>query len=195
MGYALRQCRDSAVEAALLASTSAPVLGREFDDQARATIVEYDRLAAALSWPAKQQQDGAAPEMPPVIAMSMRHLLASLNVWRVQACRNSAERDALAARVAELEAEQPQDDGDVRAVAALAAADDDEQLDRSVSELIARFADRIAALEARDTADATSRGCDHGPEYQCVSCVGEGEFRFEPLGRERDTADGGGDRD
>jgi hypothetical protein len=68
-----------------------------------------------------------------------------------------ADRKRLAARVAELEAEQPQDDGDVRAVAALAAADDDEQLDRAVSELIARFADRIEALEARDTdpADAT----------------------------------------
>jgi hypothetical protein len=56
--------------------------------------------------------------------------------------------------------EQPQDDGDVRAVAALAAADDDEQLDRAVSELIARFADRIAALEARDAmgTDAAQNG-------------------------------------
>ena len=41
-------------------------------------------------------------------------------------------------------------DGDVRAVAALAAANDDAELDRAVSDLIARFADRIEALEARE---------------------------------------------
>jgi hypothetical protein len=76
--------------------------------------VEAATVTVTASWPGEQPQDGAVPEMPPVIAMSMRHLLASLNVWRVQACRNSAERDALAARVAELEAEQPRDDDDVR---------------------------------------------------------------------------------
>lgn len=47
-------------------------------------------------------------------------------------------------------AEQDERDCDVRAVAALAAADNDDELDRAVSDLIARFADRIEALEARD---------------------------------------------
>jgi hypothetical protein len=65
----------------------------------------------------------------------------------------SAVREAVRTGTLAWPDEQPQDDGDVRAVAALAAADDDEQLDRAISELIARFAVRIAALEARDTAD------------------------------------------
>jgi hypothetical protein len=75
--------------------------------------------------------------------------VATLRHIADQVLEQSVELDDLRAH-SPMTAEQQQDDGDVRAVAAAAAADDDEQLDRAVSELIARFAGRIAALEARD---------------------------------------------
>ena len=56
-------------------------------------------------------------------------------------------RDARA-EVEQLRAER---DSDVRAVAALAAAEDGAPFGAAVSDLIARFADRIEALEVRDT--------------------------------------------
>ncbi|NUQ98289.1 MAG: hypothetical protein HOY79_17655 [Streptomyces sp.] len=77
--------------------------------------------------------------------------------------------DALAAQIAgeseivmSMRAVQPQDDGDVRAVAALLKLGDVSFLgtwltdyDDARSELESRFADRIAALEARDMKEPT----------------------------------------
>lgn len=54
----------------------------------------------------------------------------------------------------EIEQLRAERDGDVRAVAALAAAEDGEPLDRAISNLIARFADRIEALDADANGDA-----------------------------------------
>lgn len=55
---AIRRGRTEAVEAALIAHGGAgPVLGEKFDVTTNAVIVEYNRLAAALSWPDEQPQD------------------------------------------------------------------------------------------------------------------------------------------
>jgi hypothetical protein len=133
----------------------------------------YDAVGAAtvtVSWRDEQPQDTAAPYRPipyedefiSIIqsgsfyaeVTAFRRLAATIGVEQTYRKWTKLQRRARA------ETAQPQDDGDVRAVAALAAADDDEQLDRAVSELIARFADRIAALEARDAmgTDAAQNG-------------------------------------
>jgi len=107
-----------------------------------------------------QQQREADPYRHPAVADEARALLASSSkrtrFGRVFVEHLLAEHDALATRVAELEAHPAQlvradceaDEADVRAVDAVAAAEDDEALDRAISNLIARFADRIAALDA-----------------------------------------------
>jgi len=95
----------------------------------------------------------------PICDDDLRAVLDNREVWRNLARSRGTERNALAARVAELEgernvlaalllAEPDEREADARAVAEVAAAEDDEALDRAISNLIARFADRIAALEA-----------------------------------------------
>jgi hypothetical protein len=89
-----------------------------------------------------------------------------------QAAWGEIVRAASRKHLADLRAEREAREADVRAVAALAAAEDGEPLDRAISDLIARFADRIEAL-ADDACD-----CDCQPGRPCVcgledcECVG-----------------------
>jgi hypothetical protein len=123
------------------------------------------------SWPDEQQpaettggeqvQDGVVgrpliERLSPEDAERVGALIDERDCWRKEVLDLRAvlaERNALAARVAELEGEG---EADARAVAEVAAAEDDELLDHAISNLIARFADRIEAMDATALARAES---------------------------------------
>jgi hypothetical protein len=117
---------------------------------------------------AEQQQDGAAEDLrtflaalPPRIDIVADWTRGGVrNVLTAEALRAVlAERDALAARVAELESER---EADVRAVAAFQAASGQgiNEIATAGWALVERFADRVAALAAQDEQQAD----DHDDE-------------------------------
>jgi hypothetical protein len=153
---------DHAAMDEMLASGDRAAFGRLH----AAVRAELKGATITVEWPdeqqpadvvtAEQQQDGAAEELrtflaalPPRIDIVADWTRGGVrNVLTAEALRAVlAERTALAARVAKLTVERTED---ARTVDAVAAAEDDELLDRAISNLIARFADRIEALFATD---------------------------------------------
>lgn len=91
------------------------------------------------------------------LASALAEVTAELDAANANAAEIADQRTAyreeimrLRARVRELEAAQPERDGDVRAVAQVCADFGNDEGPRGIRQLHARFADRIAALEARD---------------------------------------------
>jgi hypothetical protein len=145
-------------------------------DDLRAVLAERDQMAKLLGigvareqWDAVAEAEGRRFEGEQIndtlvgyLAYQRESLRALNGFLQSEVKELESERDALAARVAELEAypalpvraDREADEADVRAVDAVAAAGDDELLDRAISNLIARFADRIAALNATETEES-----------------------------------------
>jgi len=142
------------------------------DELSRANVT----AALSLSWPDEQQpaettggeqaQDGAAGRVMADLLSDGNPDLTRYEKTQLRAVL--AERNALAARVAELEAhpvllvraDREADEADVQAVAALLAAQADgasmAECKHAFTELRARFADRIEALDAAALARAES---------------------------------------
>jgi hypothetical protein len=144
-------------------------------DDATGTQLISDAIKA-LSWPAEQPQDDDDVPEPDVCVCGdancmpyWRPVHEQINAMRLKSDMVAADfTKAMLEEICELRTEleqvrAQQDGGDVRAVAALL----DEyrgggtiaECKREFNALAARFADRIAALEARDTADG---GADRG---------------------------------
>lgn len=109
--------------------------------------------AAALLWPDEQPQDERDAALAALTAERNAAHEAAAEADR-QRAEYRREAALLRARVRELEDAQDERDGDVRAVAAWLAADDEDvpayDYIAACAALKARFAGRIAELDARD---------------------------------------------
>ena len=173
---------DTSIGGVLLTDLDGP----EIDDVQRRILDAAHSAEIALSWPDEQQpaeaaggeqaQDGAAGRLLAWLNFSQQNRpgydhLRDVSYTKAPICDDDlgivlAERDALAARVAELEAER---EADTRAVAALLHAQADgagmAECKHVFADLRARFANRIAALDD---------GADDEGDVPCVWCHCDG---------------------
>jgi len=122
----------------------------DFDDVLK-VLAAYERGAAAQ--PAAEQNHGTPADLywPFTGGADTCYLNHDDDGGYRECCMRAGLAYALKLHEQQMRADvATEQDGDVQAAAALAAADDDVELDRAVSDLIARFADRIEAREARE---------------------------------------------